>query len=94
MRPLLLPALPILFLTVFLSGCGATREIVVPTVKLERVEIDPQLLQAPPFPAPPRHPDQRRRAAIAVELLGASLRACIVQIDQIRQQQQRVLATE
>lgn len=92
MRRSLLPVLPILCLTALLSACGDRKEIVVPTVRLEKVEIDPALLQPPWRPAPVSHPDQRRRAALTIELLDAALNACAMQIDQIRQQHDRALA--
>lgn len=89
MRHSLLPVLPILCSIALLTGCGESKEIVVPTVKLERVEIDPAYLQPPWRPAPVNHPDQRRRAALTIELFDTALRACELQIDQIRQQHDR-----
>lgn len=87
----LLPALPILCSIALLTACGRETEIVVPQVRVEKVAIDPALLQPCWRPAPPEHPDQRRRATLAIELLNAALVACDLQVDQIRQQQERAL---
>jgi hypothetical protein len=87
------PVLPILCSIALLSACG-DKEIVVPVVKLERVEIDRQLLEPPSLPPAPRHPDQRRRSAIALELLGNAFNACVAQIGAIRDQHDRAINKE
>lgn len=92
MRHWLPSATAILCSIALLTGCGETKEIVVPVIKIEKVEIDPALLQRCWRPRPPEHAEQRRRAALSLELLNLALDACDKQIDQIRQQQERGLA--